>query len=246
MKHTYKISGMTCASCQAKVQHLLSQVKGVNKVTIDLEKGEADVAMQYHVETSELKNALKEHPKYQLSRQTVEMSNTIATALEEEQKSWLETYRPIFLVFGYITGITILVQAVSGYFNLMQWMNHFMAGFFLVFSFFKMLNVKGFAESYAMYDIIAKRIKSYGYIYVFIELSLGIAYLIGFNPLLTNIVTAIVMIISIVGVLQSVLNKQKIKCACLGDVFNLPMSTITIIEDAIMIGMSLIMLINIL
>ena len=138
------------------------------------------------------------------------------------------------------------MQAVSGYFNLMQWMNHFMAGFFLVFSFFKMLNVKGFAESYAMYDIIAKRIKSYGYIYVFIELSLGIAYLIGFNPLLTNIVTAIVMIISIVGVLQSVLNKQKIKCACLGDVFNLPMSTITIIEDALMIGMSLIMLINIL
>jgi hypothetical protein len=52
------------------------------------------------------------------------------------------------------------------------------------------------------------------------------------------------MSISIIGVLQSVLNKQKIKCACLGDVFNLPMSTITIIEDALMIGMSLIMLIK--
>jgi hypothetical protein len=51
------------------------------------------------------------------------------------------------------------------------------------------------------------------------------------------------MSISLVGVLQSVLNKRKIKCACLGDVFNLPMSTITIIEDALMIVMSLIMLI---
>ncbi len=147
-------------------------------------------------------------------------------------------------MFGYITGITLLVQYVNGTFNWMQWMNHFMAGFFLVFSFFKLLNLKGFAESYAMYDIVAKQIKSYGYLYAFIELGLGIAYLIGFNPLVTNLITAIVMSVSIIGVLQSVLNKQKIKCACLGDVFNLPMSTITIIEDALMIGMSLIMLIK--
>lgn len=42
------------------------------------------------------------------------------------------------------------------------------------------------------------------------------------------------------------MNKRKIKCACLGDVFNLPMSTITIIEDALMIGMSVIMLVTML
>jgi hypothetical protein len=35
-----------------------------------------------------------------------------------------------------------------------------------------------------------------------------------------------------------VLNKKKIQCACLGAVFNLPMSTVTIIEDALMIAMS--------
>lgn len=244
MKHTYKVSGMTCTGCQAKVQHLLSQVKGVSNVTIDLEKGEADVTMEHHIATSELKNALKDYPKYQLSEKNVEMPKTISTAFIEEEKSWIETYSPILLVFGYITGITILVQVIRGSFNWMQWMNHFMAGFFLVFSFFKMLNLKGFAESYAMYDIVAKRIKGYGYLYALIELGLGIAYLIGFNPLVTNLITAIVMSISIIGVLQSVLNKQKIKCACLGDVFNLPMSTITIIEDALMIVMSLTMLIK--
>jgi hypothetical protein len=48
--------------------------------------------------------------------------------------------------------------------------------------------------------------------------------------------------ISLIGVLKSVLNKRKIKCACLGDVFNLPMSTITVIEDSLMLVMSLIML----
>jgi uncharacterized membrane protein YphA (DoxX/SURF4 family) len=123
----------------------------------------------------------------------------------------------------------------------MRWMHHFMAAFFLVFSFFKLLNLSGFAESYAMYDIVAKRWKAWGYIYAFLELGLGIAFLTNFYPLAINAVTFIVMTVSIIGVLQSVLNKRKIKCACLGDVFNLPMSTITIIEDGLMIAMSVIM-----
>jgi hypothetical protein len=54
------------------------------------------------------------------------------------------------------------------------------------------------------------------------------------------------MTVSIIGVLQSVFNKRKIKCACLGAVFNLPMSTITIIEDLLMIGMSGTMLLTML
>lgn len=244
MKHSYNISGMTCSSCKQKVQSLLSKVKGVKEVSVSLEKGEADIVMDQHIATTELKLALKDHPKYQLSEKEGTMAKPDSTGLIEEDRNWFEIYRPILLIFGYITGVTILVQMVSGEFNQVQWMNHFMAGFFLVFSFFKLLNLKGFAESYAMYDIVAMKIKGYGYLYAFIELSLGIAYLLEFNPLITNIVTLIVMSISIVGVLKSVLNKQKIKCACLGDVFNLPMSTITIIEDALMIVMSAMMLIK--
>jgi hypothetical protein len=128
----------------------------------------------------------------------------------------------------------------------MMAMQYFMAGFFLVFSFFKFLNLKGFAESYVMYDVLAKRIPIWAYLYAFIEVSLGMAYLINFNPLVTNIFTFTVMSLSIIGVLQSVFNKRKIQCACLGAVFNLPMSTITIIEDALMIVMSGYMIINIL
>ena len=126
----------------------------------------------------------------------------------------------------------------------MDAMRVFMAGFFLTFSFFKMLDLRGFAESYAMYDIVAKKLNNWGYIYAFIELTLGIAYAINFQPIIVNIVTLIVMTISIIGVLQSVFNKRKIKCACLGAVFNLPMSTVTIIEDALMIAMSVTMLVS--
>lgn len=232
MTHTYKITGMTCSSCEAKVKGSLLSVADITNVEVSKETNTGIITMEKHISLNNLQIALGgETSRYKIS--AIDHSE-----MAEQAKTWLETYRPILLVFGYITGVSLLIQSFNSSFDWMQWMNHFMAGFFLVFSFFKILNLKGFAESYAMYDIIAKRWNSFGYIYAFIELGLGVAYLINFNPIITNLVTVVVMGISIIGVLQSVLNKRKIKCACLGAVFNLPMSTITIIEDALMIAMS--------
>ena len=245
MTHTYKVSGMTCTGCQAKVQSLLTKVKSVSNVEIDLAKGEATIQMDKHIATSALQDALKDYPKYKLSEIAVQHSPVFSEE-SEEAKTWLATYKPILLIFAFITGITLLNEWVTGDFLWMRWMSNFMAGFFLVFSFFKLLNLKGFAESYSMYDVIAKKWSGWGYVYAFVELALGIAFLTGFNPILTNSITFVVMSVSVIGVLQSVFNKRKIKCACLGDVLNLPMSTITIIEDALMIGMSGVMLLTML
>lgn len=236
---------MTCTGCQAKVRSLLTKVKSVSNVEIDLAKGEATIQMDKHIATSALQDALKDYPKYKLS-EIAEQHSPVFSEESEEAKTWLATYKPILLIFAFITGITLLNEWVTGDFLWMRWMSNFMAGFFLVFSFFKLLNLKGFAESYSMYDVIAKKWSGWGYVYAFVELALGIAFLTGFNPIFTNSITFVVMSVSIIGVLQSVFNKRKIKCACLGDVFNLPMSTITIIEDALMIGMSAVMLLTML
>jgi copper chaperone CopZ len=246
MTHTYSVTGMTCSGCQAKVQSLLSKVPGVKNVSIGLAKGKADIDMDKHIATEDFKAVLNDYPKYQLSEISQLHLEAKSFVSEEETKSWFQTYKPILLIFGYITGITLLAEWVQGDFVWMRWMNHFMAGFFLVFSFFKLLNLRGFAESYSMYDIVAKRWNGWGYVYAFTELALGLAFLTGFNPILTNTVTFVVMTVSIIGVLQNVFNKRKIKCACLGAVFNLPMSTITIIEDLLMIGMSGVMLLTML
>jgi len=239
---------MTCGGCQTKVHGLLSKVAGVKNVNIDLSKGEVTIAMDKHIATEDLKAALNDYPKYQLTEANHQHHTSVAASalIEEETEPWVVTYQPILLIFGYITGVTLLEEWVQGDFIWMRWMNHFMAGFFLVFSFFKLINLKGFVESYSMYDIVAKKWKGWGYVYAFTELTLGIAFLTGVNPILTNTVTFVVMTVSIIGVLQSVFNNRKIKCACLGAVFNLPMSTITIIEDALMIGMSGIMLLTML
>jgi copper chaperone CopZ len=245
MTHNYQISGMTCEGCGAKVKSLLSQVGGIKNVTVDVRTGAAVVEMERHVGTSVLQNALKDYPKYQLTEPVAHhhpAHDTTPVPGDEETKTWLQTYKPVLLIFGYILVATFLVEA-TGSFDPMRWMSHFMAGFFLAFSFFKLLDLKNFAESYATYDIIAGKWMGWGYVYAFTELALGLAFLTGFNPALTNTVTFAVMTVSIIGVLQSVLNKRNIRCACLGAVFNLPMSTITIIEDALMIVMSAVMLI---
>ena len=232
MTHTYQLTGMTCGGCEAKVKSSLLALPNITSVEVAKETNSAIISMDKHIALADLQTALGgEASKYKIA--AIQHNETT-----EQARSWFETYKPILLIFGYITLVTLLVQTKNERFDLMQWMGHFMAGFFLVFSFFKLLNLKGFAESYVMYDVLAKQIPAWAYVYVFVELGLGIAFLIGYNPFVTNLVALIVMSISIVGVLQSVLNKQKIHCACLGAVFNLPMSTVTIIEDALMIGMS--------
>ena len=235
MTHTYNLTGMTCTSCEAKVKSALLMLENVTNVEVSKDENSATITMDKHISLSNLQKALPE--KYQISA-------TNHNEMAEQTKSWFETYKPILLIFFYISLVTILFQFKNENFNWMQAMQYFMAGFFLVFSFFKLLNLKGFAESYVMYDVLAKKVPVWAYLYAFVELALGIAYLINFNPIITNTITFVVMSISIIGVLQSVLNKKKIQCACLGAVFNLPMSTVTIIEDALMIVMSGIMILK--
>ena len=237
MTHTYNITGMTCNGCVSKAKSELLKLGDITEAHVQLTAPQATITMQKHIPLLQLQNALHKAGNYTISQ---EGGGSMKPVAGEIPASWFSTYKPILIIGAYITGVSLLAEMISGGFAIERWMSNFMAGFFLVFSFFKLLNVQGFADSYAMYDIIAKKWKAWGYIYAFIELALGIAYLVKFDPLITNAVTFIVMSISIIGVLQSVLNKQKIKCACLGSVFNLPMSTVTILEDGLMIAMSII------
>jgi len=164
------------------------------------------------------------------------------TMMVDDVKSRLETFKPLILIFLFISGVSVIATIEGGQINLMKWMNYFMAGFFITFSFFKFLDLRAFADSYSMYDLLAKRVRTYGFVYPFIELAMGIAYLTHFAPSSTYIATIAVMGFSSLGVIQSVLDKNKIKCACLGAVFNLPMTTVTIIEDLLMVAMAVLML----
>jgi hypothetical protein len=118
----------------------------------------------------------------------------------------------------------------------------FMGLFYIVFSFFKMLDLKGFPESFRMYDPLAKRLPIYGWIYPFIETGLGIMLLMRYEVKIALIITLLVLGITTIGVTKTLLDKKSIKCACLGTVLKLPMTEATFIENLIMIVMAISML----
>ncbi|MFT4095248.1 MAG: heavy metal-associated domain-containing protein [Niabella sp.] len=242
MTHTYNIQGMTCKSCVAKVKSELLKLGDITEAEVQLAAPQATITMQKHIPLTALQAAIHKAGRYMIFEERTTMPPGTVPATDTESSNLLVAYKPVLLIAAYITLLSFITATTAGKTDWMLWMRVFMSGFFISFSFFKMLNLKGFADSYSMYDIIAKKFYVWGYIYSFIELALGMAYASDFNPLFTNTVAFIVMAISLIGVLQSVLNKKRIQCACLGTVFNLPMSTVTIIEDSAMIIMSAIML----
>ncbi len=238
MTHSYDITGMTCNSCVAKVKSELLKLPEVTGADVQLQSPQATVTMQHHIRDAALERAVRKAGNYSISP----ASDGYQESTDSESSS--DSYYPIFLIFGYIAGVSLLGQYGTGSFNLMKWMSHFMGGFFLVFSFFKLLNLRGFVEGYQSYDLIAKALPGYGFVYPFLELLLGVAFLTGFNPVLTNAVTLGVMAISSVGVLQSLLRKTAFQCACLGTIIKLPLSKVTLFEDLLMVAMSAFMLLN--
>jgi hypothetical protein len=95
-----------------------------------------------------------------------------------------------------------------------------------------------------MYDLVAKKFRFYAYLYPLIELALGMAYLSYSAPTLTYVVTIIIMGVSAVGVIGALRRGLDIRCACMGTVLDVPLSTVTLTEDIAMVAMACWMLIR--
>lgn len=231
-ENKYIIQGMTCSGCINKVSTALMNRPEIQDVDIQLAPQISTINAK-NISFSDLEKIIKGAGSYNITKTDDQ------AVLPKEETSFVKTYKPLILIFLYI--LTVSTIASWGQ-EIEVGMRYFMAGFFLVFSFFKLLDLSGFASSYSTYDLLAKKWKAYGYIYPFIELVLGLAFLMNIFPRWTLLATVVVMGFSSIGVIKSVLNKQEIKCACLGTVFNLPMSTVTIVEDLLMVGMALMMI----
>lgn len=241
MKHDYTVTGMTCAGCKYKVEHNLSAVPGVENVLVDWEKGTAEVTMQHHVSTEVLQSALPE--KYRISEKSVSHQMSMTDFEAQSQKSDWQQLFPLFLIFGYIGTASVLINRNP--WNGEGFMLDFMGLFYIVFSFFKMLDLKGFPDSFRMYDPLAKKVPVYATVYPFIETALGLLFLMRIEIELALFATIIILGITTTGVLKVLLDKKSIQCACLGTALKLPMTKATFIENAVMIVMALLMIFGI-
>jgi cation transport ATPase len=242
MKQTFNIDGMTCNNCKASVEKYLNELPHISHVSIDLAKGEAEITMDKHLAAEVLQNALPE--KFTVSKKEGEHELTSTNAPEvSQEKSKLQQLKPLLLILFYISSAGVLLHYKDWSWS--EFMLDFMGLFYIVFAFFKMLDLKGFPESFKMYDPLAKRLPIYGWMYPFIETALGLMFLMRFKVNIALIMTLVVLGITTIGVTKTLMDKKSIRCACLGTALKLPMTEATLIENSIMIAMAALMLFDV-
>lgn len=151
----------------------------------------------------------------------------------------LKELRPLLVIILMITYISLITSSSIEVFSL-----HFMAGFFLVFGSFKLMDLPGFVRGYQKYDLLAHYLPIYGYLYAFLELSLGTLYALGITDYRLHLFTLCLMLFSGLGVLNAMRKHMDVRCACLGTLLNVPLSRVTLVEDFGMAAMALWMLLS--
>lgn len=236
----YRVTGLRCGACADSLTRGLRGVGGVVSAEADAAGGWARVELDRDVADGQLAVAAELAGGYQLGERIDDepVVETDATADEPG-----ESLYPLALIVGFILGVTLLVAARGGDWSAATLGRHFMAGFFLVFGFFKLLDIAGFVRAYREYDLVARAVPGWARAYPFVEVGLGVCYLLGVATIAVNGVTLVLMLVGAVGVLRALRAGRRIRCACLGTALNLPMTTVTLIEDLVMAAMAAAMLV---
>ncbi|MFT6084672.1 MAG: hypothetical protein ACJARD_001501 [Alphaproteobacteria bacterium] len=160
-----------------------------------------------------------------------------------EKQSFMQRYKPLFVIIATVAFSAAALAFVASGGRMHRFMESFMGLFFINFAMFKLIDLKGFVKGFTLYDFIAKRSRIYAFFYPFIEFGLGLLYLIAFAPMITNSITLLLMLISGFGVIKAIITSdEQLQCACLGTRLNVPLSTVSVIENFGMAVMAFFML----
>jgi len=250
MMRAYEIGGMHCDACAERIRAQVESIEGISSAQLGYEDAILRVEVPEDLSRDILADAVSGAGDYSLGPEIQRGSagdpggagSATSSPPQPGAGSEAGSYTPLAILVGYMLLFALAPWIVSTEFSLSQAMGRFMAAFFFAFSFFKMLDLRGFAHSYRRYDVIAQRVPAWAWVYPFVELALGFAFLTGVWPIPVYLLTLAVMGVGGYGVWRTVRKGQHIRCACLGTVIPLPLGTVTLIEDFGMAAMALIML----
>ncbi|MCE7869191.1 YHS domain-containing protein [bacterium CPR1] len=147
-------------------------------------------------------------------------------------------YQPLVVLLVLVALSATARQLAAPEFEGAAWMHDFMGLFLVVFSMFKLFDLKGFANGYSMYDLLARRWRGWAYVYPFLELGLGLGYLAHWQPMVIYSATVVLLAFGALGVLSALRRGLDVDCACMGTVLHVPLSTVALLEDVGMAAMA--------
>lgn len=242
MDRTFTVTGMKSSACVGRVTKALLPFAEKVHVTLDPPRA---VVRGVHSDASleVMQIALAGAGKYTMAIAPPTFGAAVVGDIGAGQsESTFATYKPWLLIVGFVIGVTWLLHLQTPGRPWREWMSDFLAGYFLAFSFFKLLNLNGFVQAFRGYDLVAMRIDAYAWIYPFIELALGVAYLTRWQPSLTPVAALVVMLVSAAGIVNALRKRQLVECAALGTVFKLPLSKLTLAEHLTVAMMAVLMM----
>lgn len=148
----------------------------------------------------------------------------------EREKKEPTSYLPLLFL---VAGSALMAFALDGRFMLL-----FMGVFLCQFALLKLYSLKKFSEVYALYDILAGAVPLWGYVYPFIEFSIGTILLSGVASFEVLTLLIVLMGFGALGIARALWKGLDLKCACMGGALNVPLGFVSLFENISMIVMA--------
>ena len=238
MQAVYKVEGMTCQGCADNIQNGLNNQSFINKANVSLQESKLTIDSDSTLDINSLNSIVSTLGNYKIRPNTTNILSEIV--------NYFTSKKPIVIALSIVILSSLAMQISDETFNLNKWFMSYMGIFFIIFSFLKLLNISGFSMTFKKYDLISKIIPPYATSYPFIELSLGIIFLTQTQSILiyANAFTLIFMVSQTIGIIRSLSKSEQIQCACMGSAVDVPLSSLTVVENITMIAMATYMIIQ--
>ena len=151
------------------------------------------------------------------------------------------SYQPVLAVFGVAALLALAISWMldEGLLSI-RTAELFIAISMSILALLKLQDVESFSTMFLNYDLLARRVVPYSYVYPFGELLAGILMVAGAMLWLAIPVALFIGTVGAVSVLKAVyIDKRELKCACVGGGSNVPLGFVSLTENLMMIAMGL-------
>ena len=162
------------------------------------------------------------------------------------------SYRPVLTVFAVAAWMALavlvafatrgaqIVPAGGGGIGVLQLLQWFVAFAMCLLAMLKLQDVEQFSTMFLNYDLLARKVVRYGYVYPYAELVAGLCMIAGGAFLWVGVpVAAFIGCIGAFSVFKAVyIDRRELKCACVGGGSNVPLGFVSLTENLMMVLMA--------
>ncbi len=156
------------------------------------------------------------------------------------------TYQPIIAIFS----VTFLMAISTAYamtaaFPPIRILELFIAFSMCVLGIMKLRDLSSFSVQFLSYDLLARKVVPYSYVYPFAEAGAGILMIAGVWTFLSAPAALFIGTVGAISVFKAVyVDKRELKCACVGGDSSVPLGFVSLTENLMMVAMAIWMLVK--